>query len=103
MKENNNYLSLERKLLRVSHLPDIACGLVLLMYTVFIMNLNFKTHYPIILIVIAGVLFAQFVLSSITNHFLMGKTSKEVERWDNEELSLEERTKLFLAVHKLPK
>ena len=72
MKNKTNNLSLERKLLRVSHLPDIACGIVLLMYTVFIMNLNFKTHYPIILVVIAGVLFAQFVLSSITNHFLMG-------------------------------
>ena len=70
------------------------------MYTVFILNLNFKTHYPIILIVIAGVLFAQFVLSSITNHILMGKTSKEVERWETEDFSVEERTKLFLAIHK---
>ncbi len=102
MKKKTNSLSLERRLLRVSHLPDIACGIILLMYTVFIMNLNFKTHYPIILIVIAGVLFAQFVLSSITNHFLMRKTSKEIERWETEELTIEERTKLFLAVHKLP-
>lgn len=103
MKNKTNNLSLERKLLRVSHLPDIACGIVLLMYTVFIMNLNFKTHYPIILVVIAGVLFAQFVLSSITNHFLMGKVSKDVERWEIEEFTVEERTKLFLAIHKLPK
>ncbi len=102
MKKKTNSLSLERRLLRVSHLPDIACGIILLMYTVFILNLNFKTHYPIILIVIAGVLFAQFVLSSITNHFLMRKTSKEIERWETEELTIEERTKLFLAVHKLP-
>ena len=103
MKQKTNYLSLERRLLRISHVPDIACGIVLLMYTVFIMNLKFKTHYPIILIVIGGVLFAQFVLSSITNHFLMSKTSKEVERWENEKFSVEERTKLFLEVHKLPK
>ena len=103
MKQKKNYLSLERRLLRVSHLPDIACGIILLMYTVFIMNLNFKTHYPIILIVIGGVLFAQFVLSSITNHLLMNKTSREIERWESEEFTVEERTKLFLAVHKLPK
>ena len=103
MKQKTNLLSLERRILRASHLPDIVCGIVLLMYTVFILNLNFKTHYPIILIVIAGVLFAQFVLSSITNHILMGKTSKEVERWETEDFSVEERTKLFLAIHKLPK
>ena len=103
MKQKTNLLSLERRILRASHLPDIACGIVLLMYTVFILNLNFRTHYPIILIVIAGVLFAQFVLSSITNHILMGKTSKEVERWETEDFSVEERTKLFLAIHKLPK
>lgn len=103
MKRKTNLLSLERRILRASHLPDIACGIVLLIYTVFIMNLNFKTHYPIIIIVIAGVLFAQFVLSSITNHFLMGKTSKEIERWETEDFTVEERTKLFLAVHKLPK
>ena len=103
MKEKNNYLSLERRILRASHLPDIACGIVLLMYTVFILNLNFSTHYPLIMIVIGGVLFAQFVLSSITNHFLMGKTSREVERWETEKFSIEERTKLFLTIHKLPK
>lgn len=103
MKQKTNLLSLERRILRASHLPDIACGIVLLIYTVFIMNLNLKTHYPIILIVIAGVLFAQFVLSSITNHFLMRKTSLEVERWETEAFTLEERTKLFLAIHKLPK
>lgn len=103
MKQKTNLLSLERRILRASHLPDIACGIVLLIYTVFIMNLNLKTHYPIILIVIAGVLFAQFVLSSITNHFLMRKTSMDVERWETEAFTLEERTKLFLAIHKLPK
>ena len=88
MKEKKNYLSLERRILRASHLPDIACGIVLLLYTVFILNLNFKTHYPLILIVLGGVLFAQFVLSSITNHILMGKVSREVERWETEKITI---------------
>lgn len=103
MKQNEKYLSLERKLFRVSHLPDVACGLVLLLYTVFILNLKFSTHYPLILIVIAGVLFAQFGLSLITNHFLMGKASMDIEKWENGEMSQEERTKLFLTLHKLPR
>ena len=102
MKKKTNSLSLERRLLRVSHLPDIACGIILLMYTVFIMNLNFATHYLLILVVIAGILFAQFFVSGITNHFLMGKVSKEVERWESEDITMEERTRLFLNIHRLP-
>ena len=102
MKQNENNLSLERRILRASHFPDIACGIVLLMYTVFILNLKLSTHYPLILTVIAGVLFAQFVCSSITNHMFMGKVSKRIERWESEEMTKEERTKLFLALHKLP-
>ncbi len=102
MKQIENNLSLEKRILRASHIPDVACGIVLLMYTVFIMNLRLSTHYPLIITVIAGVLFAQFALSTITNHFLMSRTSREVERWESENLSMEERTRLFLAIHKLP-
>ena len=103
MKLNDKNLTLERRILRASHIPDIGCGIVLLMYTVFILNLKFSTHYPLILTVIAGVLFAQFVCSSMTNHMLMNKTSKLVEKWENEGMSKEDRTKLFLQLHKLPK
>lgn len=102
MKMNKN-LSLERKILRASHIPDIACGIILLMYTVFILNLKLSTHYPLILTVLAGILFAQFVCSSITNHMQMGKTSLKVEKWENEGLEKEDRTRLFLELHKLPK
>ncbi|MCR4741311.1 MAG: hypothetical protein K5866_00355 [Treponema sp.] len=103
MKDSQKNLSLESKLFKASHIPDIACGIILLLYTVFILNLKISTHYILILIVIAGVLFAQFCLSSITNHFLMSKTSKLIEKWESEETSLEERTKIFLSLHKLPK
>ena len=102
MKQNVK-LSLERKILRASHLPDVACGIVLLLYTVFILNLRFSTHYPLILTVIAGVLFAQFVCSTITNHFLMSRASKDVDKWESDGMTKEERTKLFLELHKLPK
>ena len=103
MKQNEKYLSLERRILRASHIPDIACGLVLLLYTVFILNLKFSTHYPLIITVALGVLFAQFVCSTVTNHMFMGKVSKRIEIWENEEMTKEERTKLFLDLHKLPK
>ena len=102
MKQNEKYLSLERRILRASHLPDVLCGIVLLLYTVFILNLKVSTHYPLIIIVILGVLFAQFCVSPITNHILFANISKEVERWENESTTTEERTRLFLSLHKCP-
>ena len=102
MKQIEKYISLEKKLYDASHVSDIACGIVLLLYTVFIMNLKFTTHYPLIIIVIAAVLFAQFVLSAITNHWIMGKVSNIVEKYETDGLSMEERTDLFLNLHKLP-
>ena len=103
MKQNDKNLSLERKILRASHISDVGCGIVLLLYTVFILNLNFTTHYPLILVVLFGILFAQFGISPITNHMLFCRVSKKVEKWENEEMSMEDRTKLFLSLHKLPR
>ena len=53
MKQNEKYVSLEKKIFKASHISDISCGIAILMYTVFIMNLNFATHYPLIIVVIA--------------------------------------------------
>ena len=94
--------TLESEFYKGSHLPDIGCGIIILLYSVFILNLNVKTHWGLILVVIAGVLFAQFVCSRISNHFLIGKVSKKVWEWKTKGYSMEERTQLFLALHKLP-
>ena len=100
MKQDEKYMSLERRILRASHIPDVSCGIILLLYTVFILNLKVTTHYPLIIVVILGVLFAQFCVSPVTNHILFKKISHEIEHWENEDTSQEERTKLFLALHK---
>ena len=102
MKENEVYLSIEQKILKASHVSDIACGIAILMYTIFIMNLSLIKFYPLFIGVIATILIAQFLCSSVTNHFLMSKVSKEVERWESEDITLEDRTHLFLNLHKLP-
>ena len=102
MKQNDKKLSLEQRILNASHFPDVMCGIVILLYTVFILNLNFKDHYPIIIGTIVGIFFAQFCLSPITNHFLMSSVSKKLQKWETEETTVEQRTKIFLALHKLP-
>ena len=95
-------LSFEEEMFKASHLPDITCGILTLLYSAFILKMSIKTHYPVILAVLASILFAQFVLSKITNHFIMGKISKQLERWKHEGMTKEERTDLFLRLHKMP-
>ena len=102
MKQTDKYLSIEKKIFNASHVSDVSVGIAILLYTIFIMNLNFYKFYPLFIGVISVILFAQFFCSNITNHFLVRKVSKEVERWESEELTVEERTRLFLDIHKLP-
>ena len=98
----NKKLSFEDELFRKSHLPDILCGILTLIYSVFILKMSIAAHYHIIIGVFSTILFAQFVLSRITNHMLFGKVSKQIEKWKLEGLDMEGRTSLFLSLHKVP-
>ncbi|MCR4735872.1 MAG: hypothetical protein K5829_12805 [Treponema sp.] len=101
MNKNKN-LSFESEIFKASHFPDIACGVIILSYSVFILNLSVKQHYPLIIGVIVSILFAQFILSKITNHFIMGKVSQKIIKWKTDGLDLEGRTALFKDLHKMP-
>ena len=92
----------EQEIFRASHLPDIASGLVILAYSVFILNLSVKKHYLLILTVVALIFFSQFVVSFITNHMLMGKVSKLIQQWKSQGMDKDERTALFKRLHKMP-
>ena len=101
MTKNKN-LSFENEMYNRSVLPDISCGLIILAYSAFILNLSIKEHYLLILGVIVSIFFAQFVFSRITNHFLMGGISRKIIKWKTEGMTLEERTALFKNLHKIP-
>ncbi len=101
MNKNKKY-TFEQEMFNASSFPDIACGVLILTYSVFILNLSVTKHFLLILGVIAVILFAQFGLSSITNHLIMGKVSKGIQKWKNHGMSLEERTQLFIRLHKMP-
>lgn len=101
MTKNKN-LSFENEMYYRSVLPDISCGLIILAYSAFILNLSIKEHFLLILGVIVSIFFAQFVFSRITNHFLMGGISKRIIKWKTEGMTLEERTALFKNLHKMP-
>ena len=102
MKQDETNMTLEKKILKASHIPDIVCGIIILMYTILILNLNIKTHYILILCVFAGILLAQFCLSPISNHLSMGSVSRKIQKWKTEDTTVEERTKLLLELHRLP-
>lgn len=99
---NKKNLSFESEMFKASHLPDLVCGFIILFYSVFILNLGIAQHFVLILSVIIGIFFAQFVCSKITNHFIMSKTSQKIKKWKTEGMTKEERTSLLQELHKMP-
>ena len=100
--EKNGTLSFEKELLRASYLPDISCGIVMLIYSIFILNLNIKTHYIVVLSILVLIVVAQFLISPIVNHIVMGKVSKKIEEYLSKGMDVDERTELFKMIHKMP-
>lgn len=98
----NKNISFEEEMYRKSHLPDIICGIITLIYSFFILKLSIRAHFLIVVGVFSVILFAQFVLSKMTNHLIMHKVSASIEQWKANGLTKEERTDLFLKLHKMP-
>lgn len=87
---------------QVCILPNILCGFVLLIYSVLIININIKTNWFFILFVGVMISIAEFVLCPFTNKLFMGKASSLLDEFEKREFSQEERTNLFLLIHKIP-
>lgn len=100
MKKNNLSLTTE---VFIKGIPsNCLMGFVLLFYSIFIANIQIKTHYPFILTVLFLILLAEFAVSPITNLFITRKTSKEIQKWKKEGFNIEQRTKLFRRLHLIP-
>ena len=97
---NENFTS---RIYKASILPDCLCGIVLLLYSVFIANIKFSSHFIFIFAVIGLICIAQFCAAPITNTFICNKCNKLIKKWNNSGLDLQERTALFKSLHAIPK
>ena len=97
---NENFTS---RIYKASILPDCLCGIVLLLYSVFIANIKFSSHFIFIFAVIGLICIAQFCAAPITNIFICNKCNKLIKKWNNSGLDLQERTALFKSLHAIPK
>ena len=97
---NENFTS---RIYKASILPDCLCGIVLLLYSVFIANIKFSSHFIFIFAVIGLICIAQFCAAPITNTFICNKCNKLIKKWNNSGLDLQERTSLFKSLHAIPK
>ena len=97
---NENFTSI---IYKASILPDCLSGIVLLLYSVFIANIKFSTHFIFIFAVIGLICIAQFCAAPITNIFICNKCNKLIKKWNNSGLDLQERTALFKSLHAIPK
>ena len=97
---NENFTSI---IYKASILPDCLSGIVLLLYSVFIANIKFSSHFIFISAVIGLICIAQFCAAPITNIFICNKCNKLIKKWNNSGLDLQERTSLFKSLHAIPK
>ena len=97
---NENFTS---RIYKASILPDCLSGIVLLLYSVFIANIKFSSHFIFIFAVIGLICIAQFCAAPITNTFICNKCNKLIKKWNNSGLDLQERTALFKSLHAIPK
>lgn len=97
---NENFTSI---IYKASILPDCLSGIVLLLYSVFIANIKFSSHFIFIFAVIVLICIAQFCAAPITNIFICNKCNKLIKKWNNSGLDLQERTVLFKSLHAIPK
>ena len=97
---NENFTS---RIYKASILPDCLSGIVLLLYSVFIANIKFSSHFIFIFAVIGLICIAQFCAAPITNTFICNKCNKLIKKWNNSGLDLQERTVLFKSLHAIPK
>ena len=97
---NENFTSI---IYKASILPDCLSGIVLLLYSVFIANIKFSTHFIFIFAVIGLICIAQFCAAPITNIFICNKCNKLIKKWNDSGLDLQERTALFKSLHAIPK
>ena len=100
--EKDGTLPFEKEILKASLLPNISCGIVMLIYSIFILNLDIKTHYFVIFSILTIIVVAQFLISPIVNHIVMGKVSKKIEDYLSKGMDVETRTDLFKMIHKMP-
>ncbi|MBO4507036.1 MAG: hypothetical protein J5747_00185 [Spirochaetaceae bacterium] len=100
--DKNGTVSFEKELLNASYVPDIACGIVMLIYSIFILNLDVKSHYLVIFGILILIVVFQFLVSPVINHMVMGKVSKKIQEYKLKGMNVEERTELFKMIHRMP-
>ncbi len=100
--DKNGTVSFEKELLNASYVPDISCGIVMLIYSIFILNLDVKSHYLVIFGILILIVVFQFLVSPVINHIVMGKVSKKIQEYKLKGMNVEERTELFKMIHRMP-
>ena len=82
----NKQKSLYEQCYQVSILPNMFCALVLLSYSILIINIDVRKYWGFVLAVIVMILIAQFVLCPITHRMFIGKASRQIEEMEKRDL-----------------
>ena len=99
MKDNK---SLTSKIFSKGIILNCSIGFTILFYSIFIANIKIRMHYWYVILTVSIILFAEFCISPITNILITARASKKIKKWKAQGYDKEERTKLFLLIHRIP-
>ena len=99
MKDNK---SLTTKLFFKGIILNVSIGIIILFYSIFIANIKIRMHYWYVILTIFLILFAEFCVSPFTNIIITARTSRKIREWKTKGYDKEQRTKLFLMIHRIP-
>ena len=101
MKKNN--ISLTSEIFFKGLVSNSLVSFIVLFYSIFIANIKISIHYPIIILFLCFILFVEFTVAPFTNFLITAHTSKSLKKWKKDGSDINKRTKLFKALHLLPK
>jgi methyl-accepting chemotaxis protein len=100
LKKNKDF---EHEMMDIGRIPNIAAGLVTILYVIFFAGLNIEQlgRTSVFAIIIVG--FLQFCIAPLTNKAITKKLTIDLEAFKADELNIEERTKLIKQLLSCPK
>lgn len=95
-------MSLEKKLILHSFLPNVICAIIIYSYASISAQLNFTRWTNGLKLVIASIVVLQFMIAPIVDHLAYRKINASVKNFKNHETTVAERTELLEQLIHLP-
>ena len=101
-RRKNKKKTFEQRMLDVGLIPNVAAGIVVIIFVSFLVCLPREKIIPVVMLALCVVFVLQFIIAPITNKLITKNLSDDLEDWERYETTERERTKLLRRVMSCP-